>query len=131
MQKLLLIFSCICAGLISAYAQEMEHAPHEQLGTVHFETSCAPAAQVEFDRGVALLHSFQFGRARESFRAVLKADPKCAMANWGIAIVEWSNPFAPGVKSESQIAAGRKAVEAGLALSPKTERERDYLNAVA
>src|SRR3954468_18363333 len=120
--KILLLNLCVVTFVM---AQEHEHGSSERLGTVHFETSCAPAAQVEFDRGVALLHSFQFGRARESFNAVLKADPKCAMAYWGIALVEWSNPFAPGVKGESQIAAGRRAAEAGLALNPKTERERE------
>ena len=135
--KSIICFLLIVVSAGTMVAQSHEHGAGEKLGTVHFETSCSAAAQVEFDRGVALLHSFQFGRARESFNAVLKADPKCAMADWGIALVEWSNPFAPGVKGEGQIAAGKKAAEAGLALGapsssrPMTERERDYLNAVA
>lgn len=122
---------------VFTFAQDHGHAAPEHLGTVHFETSCSPQAQVYFDHAVALLHSFQFGRAREVFNTVLKADPKCAMAYWGIGLIEWSNPFAPGVKSEAQIAAGRKAVDAGLALNPQgssrttTERERAYLNSVA
>ncbi|MBV9061844.1 MAG: hypothetical protein JOY77_02820 [Alphaproteobacteria bacterium] len=115
----------------TAFAQQVAHSHAEQLGTVHFETSCSPAAQVEFDHAVALLHSFQFGHARDAFNAVLKSDPKCAMAYWGIGLIEWSNPFAPGVKSEAQIVAGRKAVDSALALNPRTERERGYLNAVA
>ncbi len=126
----------LCCLSISVFAQDAGHAPHENLGTVHFETSCSPQAQVEFDHAVALLHSFQFGRARASFNSVLKIDPNCAMADWGIALIEWSNPFAPGVKSPAQIAAGKRAVEAGLALNPPgssrttSEREREYLNAV-
>ncbi|HMD36761.1 MAG TPA: hypothetical protein VKH42_17425, partial [Vicinamibacterales bacterium] len=51
----------------AAHAQDHQHAAPEQLGRVHFETSCTAAAQQTFDRGVALLHSFDFGRAIESF----------------------------------------------------------------
>jgi tetratricopeptide (TPR) repeat protein len=132
-KKVIIAICFLCLPLCAQH----EQAHHEHLGTVHFETSCLPQAQVEFDHAVALLHSFQFGRAREAFNSVLKADPKCAMAYWGIGLIEWSNPFAPGVKSESQIAAGRKAIDAGLALNPPgsgrttSERERSYLNAVA
>ena len=48
-----LIVSVSCAFLTAPIAPI---AQHHQLGTVHFPTSCAPAAQVEFERGVAMLH---------------------------------------------------------------------------
>src|SRR5438132_1506962 len=106
--RVVVLVSLLVAVSIGANAQQHDHsAPaNEKLGTVHFETSCSPPAQVEFDHAVALLHSFQFGRARDAFHTVLKADPKCAMAYWGLALVDWSNPFAPGAKSATQIADG-------------------------
>jgi hypothetical protein len=55
----------------SSVAHEHQHASGEKLGTVHFATSCNEAAQTEFNRAVALLHSFQFSRAIEGFNAVL------------------------------------------------------------
>src|SRR4051794_4021942 len=81
-----------------AFAQEHEHgAPaNEKLGTVSFDTSCSSAAQPAFNRAVALLHSFDFGRAIEGFTAALRSDPSCAMAEWGIALSRWGNPFGPG-----------------------------------
>ena len=56
----------------SGVAQEHQHGNSEKLGTVHFATSCQPAAQMEFDRAVALLHSFQFSAAIQGFNAALK-----------------------------------------------------------
>ena len=70
----------------------------DKLGTVHFETSCAAATRADFDRAVALLHSFEYRPAMESFNKVLAADSSCAIAYWGIALCQWGNPFA-GVKA--------------------------------
>ena len=67
----------------SGIAQEHEHG--EKLGVVHFATSCNQQAQKEFDRAVALLHSFQFSHAIEGFDTVLKSDSACGIAHWGIA----------------------------------------------
>ncbi|MCU1285050.1 MAG: hypothetical protein JWO13_1400 [Acidobacteriales bacterium] len=122
-----------CALSIAAVAQQHDHTRMEaaELGKVHFETSCAPQAQEGFDRAVALLHSFQFGRARAAFQSVLKDDPKCAIVYWGLGLVEWSNPFAPGMRSESQLNAGRQAAQSGMELIPKTKRECSYIAAVA
>src|SRR6266849_3443568 len=65
-------------------AQEHQHRSGEQLGVVHFATSCNAGAQKEFDRAVALLHSFQFSRAIEGFNAVLGEDATCGIAYWRI-----------------------------------------------
>jgi hypothetical protein len=115
----------------SSGAQEHQHGTGEKLGTVHFATSCNEVAQKEFNRAVALLHSFQFSRAIEGFKAVLGEDATCGVAYWGIALSDWSNPFAPGAKDKSQLQAGRESAERGKAVSAKTERERAYLAAVA
>jgi tetratricopeptide (TPR) repeat protein len=113
-------------------AQEHQHAAAgEKLGTVRFTTSCNPVAQKQFDRAVALLHSFQFSRAIDGFHTTLKADSSCAMAYWGIALSQWSNPFAAGLKSASQMQDGRRAAEQGQAIGAKTDRERAYITAVS
>src|SRR5437899_8962499 len=116
----------------SSFAQEHQHvAAGERLGTVHFSTSCNPEAQKQFDRAVALLHSFQFSNAIDGFNATLKADSSCAMAYWGIALSHWSNPFAPGLKAKSQLQDGQQATERGLSLGAKSDRERSYIAAVS
>ncbi|HYM76445.1 MAG TPA: hypothetical protein VE377_10755 [Candidatus Dormibacteraeota bacterium] len=114
----------------SGLAQEHQHGNGEKLGTVHFATSCNDAAQKEFNRAVALLHSFQFSRAIEGFHAVLGSDAACGIAYWGIALSDWSNPFAPGAKDKSQVQAGQENAERGKTVGAKTERERAYLAAV-
>jgi hypothetical protein len=111
--------------------QEHQHGNGEKLGAVHFATSCNEAAQREFNRAVALLHSFQFSRAIEGFNAVLGEDPTCAIAYWGIALSDWSNPFAPGTKDNGQSQLGRESAERGKSLGATTERERAYLAAVS
>ena len=114
----------VCSGL------QHQHGPGEKLGTVHFATSCNPAAQQEVDRAVALLHSFQFNRAVEAFNAALKGDASCGIAYWGIALSDWSNPFAVGLKDTSQLQAGLASVEQGQSIGAQTERERGYIEAV-
>ncbi len=111
-------------------AQEQQHVSGEKLGTVHFATSCNEAAQKEFNRAVALLHSFQFDRAIEGFNAVVEEDATCGIAYWGIALSDWSNPFALGAKDKSQLQAGQTKAERGKTVGAKTERERAYIAAV-
>jgi hypothetical protein len=110
--------------------QEHQRKNDEKLGTVHFATSCNEAAQHEFDRAAALLHSFQFSRATEGFNAVLGEDATCGIAYWGIALSDWSNPFAVEMKDNSQLQAGRESAERGKTVGAKTERELAYLAAV-
>jgi hypothetical protein len=114
----------------SGMAQEQETSGVEKLGQVHFAASCNEVALGDFNHAVALLHSFQFSRAIESFNVVLREDPACAIAYWGIALSAWSNPLAPGQKDTSQLELGRQSVEHGNALGAKTERERAFLAAV-
>lgn len=85
-------------------AQEHAHAPagDARLGTVHFRTSCAPAAAPQFDRGIALLHSFEFAAAIREFEGVLKSDSTCAMAWWGIARSRWGNPMVPNIRPPAE-----------------------------
>ena len=117
-----------CGG---SAAQEHEHGASEKLGTVHFSTSCSQEAQKEFDRSVALLHSFQFSRAIQGFKETLKEDSKCGIAYWGIALSQWSNPFAAGLKDKSQLEAGRASAELATRTGSPTPRERSYIDAVS
>src|SRR5262245_51337023 len=117
---------------LGAHAQEHEHGgASEKLGTVHFATSCSAAAQPQFDRAVALLHSFEFPRAIEGFGQALKTDPTCAIADWGIAVARWTNPFAAGIRGAAILQQGRETIEQARTIGPKTDRERAYVEAVA
>jgi hypothetical protein len=79
----------LCAAFaVSSVGDEGHHhdqVNEQQLGTVHFPTSCSPTVQRTFESGVALLHSFAFETAEVTFRQVAQDDPSCAMAHWGIA----------------------------------------------
>lgn len=125
-----IIAAFLLTMVASSAAQEHRHGDDEKLGVVHFATSCNPTAQNEFNRAVALLHSFQFSRAIEGFDAALKGDPACGIAYWGIALSHWSNPFASGKKDQSQLQSGYESVERGKTVGTKTDREREYLAAV-
>src|SRR5207245_4973840 len=123
--------SIVCVFMLvacAAAAQEHEHgaAKPEKLGSVHFQTSCSESAQPTFDRAVALLHSFEFGRAIDGFTAALKADPTCAIAQWGIALSRWGNPFGVGLRSAAQLQQGREASDRARSLGAKTDRERAF-----
>jgi tetratricopeptide (TPR) repeat protein len=111
-------------------AASAQPAP-EQLGEVHFTTSCAPPVQPQFNEAVAFLHSFEFGRATDDFNSVLHADPSCTVAWWGVALSSWGNPFAANLRPQSQLDQGLHAVEQGRLKPPKTPRERDYIEVVA
>jgi hypothetical protein len=101
----------------------------ERLGTVHFATSCAPEAAGEFDHAMALLHSFEFPDATTGFKKVLDADPTCGIAQWGIAMATWGNPFG-GLRQPKVLQDGLAAAEKAQTIGAKTDRERAYIAAV-
>src|SRR6266850_5620313 len=116
-----LMAAVLLTSVAGSAAEQHPHGTVEKLGAVHFTTSCNEAAQKQFNRAVALLHSFQFSRAIEGFHAVLGEDATCSVAYWGIALSDWSNPFAPGMKDKSQLQAGRENAERGQSLEAKTD----------
>ncbi len=129
---LLVILLTLCASSRTTSALQTQHehgAPAGRLGAVHLATSCDKAVAPEFDRGVAMLHSFWFSAAIETFNGVLKKDPACAMAQWGIAMSWWGNPFA-GFRTPQALQAGLAAVEKAEAAGAATEREQGYIAAV-
>ena len=128
---LLLLLVLLALGFASATAAQDHTTSHatESLGRAHFPVSCSPAAQAEFDRAFAMLHSFWFPQATVAFTGVTRTDPDCAMAHWGIAMSQRGNPLV-GAPAPAAIKAGWAAVEKAKALGARTPRERDYVAAM-
>src|SRR5437660_5451892 len=101
----------------------------DKVGTVKFETSCSPAVQAEFERAVAMLHSFWFSASTDAFVVIAQSDPGCAMAHWGVAMNLLGNPFG-WPPSPKALADGWAAVERAKTAGAKTQRERDYISAI-
>src|SRR6516165_6758345 len=99
----------------------------QELGRVHFDTSCTPAAQEKFD--LAMVHSFVYPDSVQAFTESAAADPQCAIAYWGIAISHRPNPLILPLPA-TVLKNGLEAVEQGKAIGAKTERERDWLAAI-
>jgi hypothetical protein len=120
------IFLPILLGFVTAPASAAdEHAGHPVLGTVHFPVTCTPEAQQAFDEAMKLQHSFWHQAAHDAFSDVLKRDPECAMAYWGVAMSLLSNPFSP--PPAQNLADGWAALEQARQLGAKSEREADYI----
>ena len=115
--------------VVSVWADADPTKTPEQLGRVLFKTSCSPDAQKQFERALAMLHSFFFPETIKTFSAVLETDPSCAIAYWGIAISQRPNPLV-GPFDAATLKRGLDAIEKGEAIGAKTERERDWLAAL-
>jgi len=101
----------------------------QKLGKVHFATSCNDTAQRRFDRAMRYQHSFWYAESKEIYEEALKADPECAIAYWGIALALLNNPH--GAVPTPNLPLGLAAIEQGQAVGAKTERERDYIDALS
>ena len=130
MKLFCLAMALLCCAL-PAIADEGHHhedLTEKQLGTVHFPVSCAEAVQKPFERGVALLHSFWYEEAEKEFADIAKDDPKCAMAQWGLAMSQWhqlwNHPDAATTKK------GRDEMKKAAKFHAATPRERDYIAAM-
>src|SRR5215204_1876565 len=123
------IGATLAAGLSAAPPAFGQEETDQRLGTVHVETSCNETAQRRFDRGLRYQHSFWYTSSREIFEDVLKADPICGIAYWGIALSMLNNPHnaPPAPNLPLGLAAIQKAKEVGA----KTERERDFVDALS
>jgi hypothetical protein len=101
------------------------------LGKVNFPNSCSPAVQEKLQQGVAMLHSFFYSATKRTFEEVAQEDPSCAIAAWGYASILMSNPLAGTGASPKDAADAQAVIEKGRRMGAKTQRERDYLEAVA
>ncbi|HEY7317917.1 MAG TPA: hypothetical protein VIE89_10110, partial [Candidatus Binatia bacterium] len=116
--------------LFSAAVVLAQEKPSEKLGKVSFPISCDRKVQAQFDRAVAMLHSFWFQQGEKAFREVLERDPSCAIANWGIAAILIGNTFAGGATPQDAQKA-KEAIQRGHLIGAKTERERFYIEAIS
>ncbi|OPY77266.1 MAG: hypothetical protein A4E65_02864 [Syntrophorhabdus sp. PtaU1.Bin153] len=130
-----IVMITLIGAVPGTWAQHGDHdmpqgVPPERIGEVNFPVSCSATGQKEFNRAMALFHSFWFEPAKQSFVRVLQYDPDCGMAYWGIAIMSMGNPFTwpPNSKALSSAAA---AMAEAQRVGAKTERERDYIAALA
>src|SRR5713226_3924624 len=117
------IAAAAAAGL--SFAQP---ALGQSLGTVHFETSCKPEAQKLFDSAMLYQHSFWYRASQRVFEDVLKADPECGIAYWGTALSLLWNPHVP--PPAKNLAEGAAALAQAKSVGAKTQRERDYVDAL-
>jgi tetratricopeptide (TPR) repeat protein len=126
---LCLVWFALAEGQSSVVAQEHEHPVPEKLGTVNFPISCSASVQKQFERAVALLHSFAYSAAEKAFRDVATADPKCAMAHWGIAMT-YFHPLWPPPLPEETAVRGREEIERARQLGG-SDREREFIEALS
>jgi tetratricopeptide (TPR) repeat protein len=123
------IMLLLCASVLLADESHPLVEPSEKLGSVSFPISCAPALQEPFERGLVLLHSFWFDEAYKQFSSIAEREPSCAIAYWGEAMSLfrqlWSRP------EESDLERGWDLVQKAQVIGAKTQRERDYIDALA
>jgi len=129
------LLSWFLAGLAASALAPTLHAQHDHgaaestaLGNVNFTVSCAPSVQPDFNRAVALLHSFWYKKSEEAFTAIASADPSCGMAEWGVAMSHFRQLWDPPTPAD--IAIAWPAVQRAKTAGAKTQRERDYISAM-
>jgi tetratricopeptide (TPR) repeat protein len=135
----LLVVACVLAGLSFAPAEPQAPSPKPQapspkpqaaLGRIDFPNSGSAAAQADFLRGVAWLHSFMYEDAIDAFRAAQKIDPSFALAYWGEAM-SFSQPlwfFEEVPQARAALAKLAPTPEARIAKA-KTPREQAFMRA--
>ena len=131
MKKATLFASVSAAALASLAVAHFAtgQTRNTQLGKVTFQTSCTQAAQDQFNRAMLYQHSFWYRVSQRAFEEVLKTDPACAMAHWGIALSLLWNPHVP--PPAKNLGEGAAAIEKAKANPAKTQRERDFVDALA
>src|ERR1700747_2093548 len=119
----------VAAGLASAQSAFAQDESDQRLGKVHFATSCNETAQRRFDRAMRYQHSFWYAGSMEIYEEAIKADPQCGVAYWGIALSLLSNPHS--AIPAPNLPLGLAAIEKAKTVGAKTERERDYIDALS
>ena len=116
------------ALVVAALDPEHSHEHSPQLGKLSFQTSCNPAAQAAFERGLGWLHSFEYRRAEQSFTEAAGADPGCGIADWGVAM-SYYHPLWDG-PTPVELEKGLKAIGKAQSADAKSQREKDYISAL-
>jgi hypothetical protein len=121
----------LCLGLGTVLQVGAHEGPTraDGLGDVQFAVSCTDAAQAKFHRAMALNHSFDWPRGKATFAEIASLDPRCGMAQWGLAMVAADNPF--GWPISLKLPDGAEAIQQAQDIGAATPRERDYIAALA
>jgi hypothetical protein len=124
-----ILLTLVCISSFSTTQETHNHSAPEKLGQVSFSISCTPVVQEQFNRGVALLHSFAYTAAEDAFQGAVELDPRCAMAHWGLALVYfhqlWDPPIVPATISIAQ-----KEILRAQQIKAGSERERQFIHAL-
>jgi tetratricopeptide (TPR) repeat protein len=126
----MILLAVVCASFMPSAVAQHGHpaADPGKLGKVSFPVSCDLSVQPQLSSAVAMLHSFWYEKASDTFAAVAEKDPRCGMAYWGIAMTYyhpiWQAPDPADLK------AGMASVEKAKLAGAKTQRERDYIAAI-
>ncbi len=128
----ILVLSLLAATSLAAQASEHQHpepASIKGFGSVSFPISCSRDEQQDFNRGLALLHSFSYKAAHDQFAAIAEQDASCAMAYWGEAISLyrqlWDRP------TETELAEGSQLMQQAWGAKPKTTQEKGFITAAS
>ncbi|WP_158942993.1 hypothetical protein [Granulicella sp. S190] len=114
---------------LSSAQERHDHGIPEKLGKVSFPISCAPSVQQQFNSGVALLHSFAYAAAEQTFQAVAKADPQCGMAHWGVAMTYFHQVWSPNLPPPA-FPVGQNEILQAARLGANSDRERQFIHAL-
>jgi hypothetical protein len=130
-KQLAITVVALCLGLGTGRQAGAHEGPtgSDGLGNVHFAVSCTDAAQAKFHRAMALYHSFDWPRGKAAFAEIASLDPRCGMAQWGLAMIAADNPF--GWPISLKLTDGAEAIQKAQAVGAATPRERDYIAALA
>jgi hypothetical protein len=128
--RLAVVVALVAGGqALAAAATPAESLMQGRGSDVHFPASCGEEVQPRFDAALAALHSFWYGQSLKEFTAIADAHPDCAMAQWGIAMSVWNQVWAPPRPDNLQ--KGRAAIDKARAVGEKSQREWDYIDALA
>ena len=123
MSRLVVSLAFVTLTAISVGSSTFGQRADDKLGEVHFPISCA-TVQTKFDRAVALLHNFFFPETIKAFKAIIKDDPSCAMAYWGLAMSQRPNPLVPPFPP-ANLNAGWEAEQRGKKATTQSPREAE------
>jgi tetratricopeptide (TPR) repeat protein len=128
--RLLPLLAALFISSVSSPQETHDHGVPEKLGQVSFPISCSAQVQAEFNRGVALLHSFAYAPANAAFGKVAAEDPDCAMAQWGLAMTSFHQLWQPPV-SPASLPTALHEIETAQKLGSPSARERSYIEALS
>jgi tetratricopeptide (TPR) repeat protein len=125
-----ILLPILLLATFSAAQEEHNHPAPEKLGTVSFPISCKPSVQAQFNRAVALLHSFAYADADATFQDVAKLDPQCAIAHWGAAMTYFHQLWEPPIPPAT-LASAQKEIQLAQQIKTSSERERQFIAALS